>query len=175
MSSSEGKLLIFSDGACSGNPGPGGWAAILAHSDGWVKELGGRVDLTTNNRMELTAVICALEAAHAAGCVIEIFTDSTYVIRGITEWASGWEKRGWLSAAGKPVANVDLWQVLLSLTHRQSLRWHYVRGHQGTPGNERADVIAVQFSRGVRVALYEGSRVEYGVNLEDIPQNTALP
>lgn len=130
------KVEIYTDGACSGNPGPGGWGAILRYG-GIEKELsGGAVD-TTNNRMELTAAIKALEALKKS-CVVELYTDSTYVKDGITEWIKGWKKRGW-----KKVKNRDLWEVLDSLNSKHQISWHWVKGHSGHPENERADELAV--------------------------------
>ncbi len=135
---------IYTDGACKGNPGPGGWGALLR----WgrhEKELFGGEALTTNNRMELTAVIRAL-AALDRPLRVDVHTDSQYVQKGITEWLAGWKNRGWKTADRKPVKNVDLWRELDALVARHDVHWHWVRGHSGHPENERADALA---NRGV--------------------------
>tara|TARA_R110002111_G_scaffold151194_11_gene217886 strand:- start:1181 stop:1621 length:441 start_codon:yes stop_codon:yes gene_type:complete len=132
---------IFTDGACSGNPGPGGWGAIL-RAKGTEKELSGGEKDTTNNRMEMMAVIAALEALQR-DCRVKITTDSQYVMKGMQEWLPGWKKRNWLTAAKKPVKNVDLWQRLEKAAQSHQLEWEWVRGHQGHVENERADQLAV--------------------------------
>lgn len=134
------KIEIYADGACKGNPGPGGWGAWLKW-DAHEKELFGGELLTTNNRMELTAVIRALEALKQP-CVAKIFTDSVYVQKGMTEWISGWKMRQWKTADKKPVKNADLWQSLDSLAAKHTLEWIWVKGHSGHDGNERADALA---------------------------------
>jgi ribonuclease HI len=134
------KVVIHTDGACRGNPGPGGWGALLRHGD-TCKELYGGVQATTNNRMELTAVIEALRALKRP-CEVVLVSDSTYVLKGVTEWLPAWKKRGWLTAAKKPVQNADLWQLLDSLTDTHQIDWQWVRGHTGDAGNERADQLA---------------------------------
>lgn len=134
------KVEIHTDGACSGNPGPGGWGAVLRWN-GHCKELWGGEPATTNNRMELRAVIEALRALRRA-VPVAIYTDSQYVQKGITEWLPQWKRRGWRTAAGKPVANQDLWQELDALASRFPIEWHWVRGHAGDEGNERADELA---------------------------------
>ena len=133
---------IYTDGACRGNPGPGGWAAFLS-VDGREKEIAGAEALTTNNRMELTAVIRALESLRRPVSA-RIFTDSQYVRRGITEWVTAWKARGWLTADRKPVKNQDLWQRLEALAAAHRIEWHWVPGHAGVPGNERVDRLANQ-------------------------------
>ena len=133
---------IYTDGACRGNPGPGGWAAFLS-VDGREKEIAGAEALTTNNRMELTAVIRALEALHRPVSV-RVFTDSQYVRRGITEWVAAWKARGWRTADRKPVKNLDLWQRLEELAARHEIDWRWVPAHAGVPGNERVDRLANQ-------------------------------
>ncbi|MCB5184439.1 ribonuclease HI [Methylobacillus gramineus] len=133
-------IEIYADGACKGNPGPGGWGAWLAF-DGHEKELFGGELLTTNNRMELTAVIRALEALKRQ-CDVKIFTDSVYVQKGITEWVHGWKTRGWRTSDKKPVKNVDLWQQLDTLVQQHKIEWIWVKGHAGNAGNERADGLA---------------------------------
>ncbi len=145
-------LLIHSDGACAGNPGPGGWAVRIQYPDGRIRELGGAVPATTNNRMELWAAIQGLRAVGAAPA--SLVTDSEYLLKGITEWIHGWKKRGWLTAGKKPVLNQDLWQELDQLNHR-ALHWQYTRGHAGEEGNERCDEIAQAFSRGDVPALLD--------------------
>jgi ribonuclease HI len=131
---------IYVDGACRGNPGPGGWGALLTSAE-HVKELSGAEPLTTNNRMELTAVIRALEALKRPSR-LRIFTDSEYVRRGITEWVRSWKARGWKTADRKPVKNQDLWERLDTLAAGHQIEWRWVRGHSGIPGNERVDRLA---------------------------------
>nr|WP_316638707.1 ribonuclease HI [uncultured Roseateles sp.] len=134
------KVTVYTDGACKGNPGPGGWGAWL-NSGGHDKELFGGEPNTTNNRMELTAVIEAL-ASLKRTCDVTLYTDSQYVRKGITEWIIGWKQRGWQTADKKPVKNVDLWQRLDALRHLHQVDWRWVKGHAGDPGNERADALA---------------------------------
>ena len=131
---------IYTDGACRGNPGPGGWAAVLS-CDGHERELTGAEIATTNNRMELTAVIRALEAL-TRPVEARIYTDSQYVCRGITEWLPSWKARGWRTADRKPVKNQDLWEALERSAAKHRVTWHWVRGHAGVPGNERVDRLA---------------------------------
>jgi ribonuclease HI len=131
---------IFTDGACSGNPGPGGWGALL-RMDGTEKEIFGGEAATTNNRMELLAVIEALRTLKRP-VQARVHTDSQYVQKGITEWIHGWKKRGWRTADKQPVKNVDLWQTLEREAARHEVEWHWVRGHAGHPENERADALA---------------------------------
>jgi len=133
-------VAIFTDGACKGNPGPGGWGAILRFA-GQEKELNGAETLTTNNRMELQAAISAL-AALTRPCSVDLTTDSVYVRDGITKWVLGWQKNGWKTADKKPVKNDDLWQALLSAARPHQVRWHWVKGHAGHAENERADALA---------------------------------
>ncbi|HEX5678559.1 MAG TPA: ribonuclease HI [Alcanivorax sp.] len=134
------QVDIFTDGACRGNPGPGGWGAVLRHGD-TEKELFGGEPRTTNNRMELMAAIQALEALKGP-CEVNLTTDSQYVRKGITEWMANWKKRNWLTAAKKPVVNKDLWQRLEAAAERHRVHWHWVRGHSGHSENERADRLA---------------------------------
>ena len=131
---------IYTDGACRGNPGPGGWGALLLFG-GHRKELKGAERDTTNNRMELTATIKSL-AALKRSCRVRLFTDSQYVRQGITEWIHQWKRRDWRTADRKPVKNVDLWQELDGQIARHEIEWHWVKGHSGVPGNERADELA---------------------------------
>ena len=134
------QVEIFTDGACKGNPGPGGWGAVL-RMGGHEKELSGHAPATTNNRMELSAVIEALNALKSP-CEVALHTDSRYVIDGITKWIFGWQKNGWKNAAKKPVLNIDLWQALLIAARPHKISWHWVKGHAGHPENERADKLA---------------------------------
>ncbi len=138
------KVDAFTDGACKGNPGPGGWGVLLKYGD-TEKELFGGEPATTNNRMELTAVIKAL-AALKRPCDVTVWADSTYVLKGISEWLPGWKARGWKTADKKPVKNVELWQELEREAARHRVTWEWVRGHNGHAGNERADALA---NRGV--------------------------
>ena len=135
------RVTIYTDGACSGNPGPGGWAALLIYN-GREKELSGGESLTTNNRMELTAAIMALEGL-TRPCRVDLFTDSQYVRHGITEWLRNWKARGWRTADKKPVKNEDLWRRLDEARIRHEVVWHWVRGHADDPLNERVDALAV--------------------------------
>ena len=135
-------VTLYTDGACSGNPGPGGWGAILEYM-GHEKELSGGEDNTTNNRMELTAVIQGLSCLKEP-CIVELYSDSKYVIDGLQKgWAEGWKKRGWIKADKKPALNPDLWERLLELTHIHQMRYHWVKGHAENPQNNRCDEMAV--------------------------------
>jgi len=135
-------ITIHTDGACSGNPGPGGWGALL-HWNGNERTLSGGEDHTTNNRMEMRAAIEALKALKQP-CRVDLYTDSTYVRDGITKWLDGWKARGWKTAAKKPVKNADLWMELEEAAARHDVTWHWVKGHAGHDGNERADELARQ-------------------------------
>ena len=134
------KVVFYTDGACRGNPGPGGWGAVLRYGDTERELFGGELE-TTNNRMELLAAIEALKALNTP-CSVDLTTDSVYVKNGITTWLDGWKKKGWKTAARQPVKNVDLWQALGEQTRRHQVRWHWVKGHSGHAGNERADQLA---------------------------------
>jgi ribonuclease HI len=138
------SVVIYTDGACKGNPGPGGWGAWLRSGQA-EREMWGGASQTTNNRMELTAVIQGL-AVLTRPCTVAIYTDSEYVKNGITTWIHNWKKRGWRTAANAPVKNVELWQQLDALAAKHRVSWHWVKGHSGDPGNERADELA---NRGV--------------------------
>ena len=139
-------VTLYTDGACSGNPGPGGWGAILEYQ-GNEKELSGGESSTTNNRMELTAVIAGLSALKEP-CVVELYSDSKYVIDGLQKgWAEGWKKRGWVKSDKKPALNPDLWETLLELTHVHQMRYHWVKGHADNPKNNRCDELAVMESK----------------------------
>lgn len=140
MASTPPHIVIYSDGACSGNPGPGGWGAVLM-SGRHRKELSGGEALTTNNRMELLAAISALEALKRPSTV-DLYTDSAYVRNGIMQWLPGWIRNGWRTAEKKPVKNVELWQRLDAAAKRHAVTWHWVKGHAGIPENERADELA---------------------------------
>jgi ribonuclease HI len=132
---------IFTDGACSGNPGPGGWGTIL-RAKGQEKELSGGEKQTTNNQMEMMAVIVGLEAL-TRPCQVKVTTDSQYVLKGMTEWMAGWKAKNWKTSTKKPVKNVELWQRLDKAAQQHKIEWQWVRGHQGHPENERADKLAV--------------------------------
>ena len=136
------SVELYTDGACSGNPGPGGWGCILRWK-GAEKELCGGEAHTTNNRMEMLAVISGLNSLKRA-CVIDVYTDSQYVQKGVSEWMRGWKYRGWKTADNKPVKNEDLWKVLDEAQSRHKIKWHWVKGHAGHPENERADALARQ-------------------------------
>jgi len=132
---------IYTDGACSGNPGPGGWGAVLRYGTHQRELYGGQHAPTTNNRMELTAAIEALEAL-TRRCVVRLHTDSTYVRSGVTSWMRAWRRNGWMTSDRKPVKNADLWQRLSTAAERHEVQWLWVKGHAGDPGNERADALA---------------------------------
>ncbi|NRG19784.1 ribonuclease HI [Rhizobiales bacterium] len=139
---SKGSVTIFTDGACSGNPGPGGWGVILRYGEHEKELFGGEAE-TTNNRMELTAAIQALEALKRP-CTVELYTDSNYVRNGITQWLHNWKRNNWRTADKKPVKNADLWTALDEARNRHDVNWHWVKGHAGHPENERADELARQ-------------------------------
>ena len=140
MSGAE-RVTIYTDGACSGNPGPGGWGAILLFRQS-EKELSGGEAMTTNNRMEMTAAIEGLNALKRA-CAVDLYTDSQYVMQGITSWMHNWKRRGWKTADNKPVKNEDLWRALDAAASRHEVRWHWVKGHADDPVNNRVDELAV--------------------------------
>ena len=171
-------ITVFSDGAAKGNPGPGGWGVVIVTPDGEVTELGGRETHTTNNRMELTAAIEALARVRSQPGPIALYTDSTYVIKGIREWIWAWRRRGWKTAEGADVLNRDLWERLSALAEARGaggVAWHYVRGHNGTPGNERVDEIADGLARGLTIDLYRGPLLHYGRPILDLPDDTSVP
>ena len=134
------RVEIYTDGACRGNPGPGGWGVLLRSGE-HERELWGGEALTTNNRMELTAAIEGLRRLKRP-CIVDLYTDSQYVRLGITEWLANWKRKGWRNASKKPVKNQDLWRALDAETARHEIRWHWVKGHSGHPENERADELA---------------------------------
>ena len=177
------SILIFADGASSGNPGPSGFGTIVASPDGQVIELGRGYPRATNNQMELQAAIEGLRTLRETSGAVDLVTDSVYLIRGITQWIWGWRNRGWKTAEGKDVQNADQWRELLALVSERrhrfqeqgEVRWHWVRGHQGVPGNERVDEIAVGFSKRIPIHLYEGPLLQYPVAIYDLPDDTSLP
>jgi ribonuclease HI len=138
--SADKRLTIWTDGACAGNPGPGGWGAILRYN-GHTRELSGGEPMTTNNRMELMAAIMALEAL-TRRCTVDLHTDSQYLRNGISAWMARWKQRGWRTADNKPVKNVELWQRLDEVARRHRIHWHWIKGHAGAEDNERADALA---------------------------------
>ena len=174
------SILIYCDGACSGNPGPGGWGSIILIPSGQVFELGGYSPRTTNNQMEITASIRALESVEKNPEPVTLFTDSQYLIRGITQWIWAWRKKDWKTADGKSVMNRELWEELARVTARRTterkITWNYVAGHSGNPGNDRVDEIAVGFSKHSPVSLYRGPLEGYGISIAELPaiDNEAL-
>jgi len=172
----KARARIFTDGACSGNPGPGGWGSIVSIEGGTTVELGGGETETTNNRMELTATIRAIQelGPSPSGLDVILFTDSKYVIDGITKWIHGWKKNGWKSSnSGDSVKNRDLWeelhQVVVDLEKSSSLKWGYVPGHSGIAGNERCDEIAVAFSQNQELDLFCGLTADYSISMDVDP------
>lgn len=164
-------ITIFTDGSSRGNPGPGGWGAIVVNHD-TVIELGGRESETTNNRMELQAVISGLESV-GQNEEIEIFTDSAYVLNGATRWVKGWVKNNWKTTTKEDVLNKDLWQKIIELTTHKNISWNLVKGHAGHGGNERCDVIATSFADNQSIVLYNGSVERYGVDLKSVSQENS--
>jgi ribonuclease HI len=160
------KIIIFTDGASRGNPGRGGYGAIIVNMpENHVWELGGREDTTTNNRMELMAVIESLKKIKEADSKIEIHTDSSYLINGITKWIKGWQKNAWKTKEKKDVLNKDLWQKLSSVIDGKKIDWKHVSGHAGVVGNERADKIATEFADKIMPRLYRGKFDEYAQDI----------
>lgn len=155
---------IYTDGACTGNPGPGGWGVVVYYTDNSVREFGGNENQTTNNRMEMQAAIAALNflSANQLTAPITLYTDSEYLIKGVTQWIKNWKKKGWKTAQGKPVLNQDLWENLDKLNNKLVL-WQHVRGHAGNVGNERCDAIARAFANGKTLSLQQGK--------PNLPQN----
>ncbi|WP_092783293.1 ribonuclease HI [Rhodospira trueperi] len=152
----DSEVTLVTDGACSGNPGPGGWGALLIYR-GVERELSGAEPETTNNRMELMAVIAGLEALKRP-CPVRIVTDSQYVMKGITEWIAGWKRKGWKTAAKTPVKNEDLWRRLDTALSPHQVRWEWVRGHAGHPENERVDALARAACAALRKDSASGSK-----------------
>jgi ribonuclease HI len=175
---SEKRIIVFTDGASKRNPGPGGWGVIIIRPDGHVTELGGGAAHTTNNRMELTGAIQALTHIEGTSGPVSIYTDSSYVIQGITGWVHGWKRRGWKTATGSDVLNRELWEELSTLVAARGLRaiaWHHVRGHAGIAGNERVDEIADSFALGTPVPLYDGPLSGYAVPVLDLHGEPDVP
>ncbi len=168
------KVVIFTDGSSRGNPGPGGFGAIISGDD-YVQEIGGREEKTTNNRMELLAVITALEAL-PRDKNLEVNTDSAYVLSGSTRWVYGWKKNGWKTSSKEPVLNQDLWEKLLPFLEKKNIKWNLLPGHSGIVGNERCDVIATSFADNKPVDLYYGKKENYKIDLEvGIPKEKEKP
>ena len=172
------RILVFTDGAAKGNPGPAGWGVIVATPAGRVTELGGRAARATNNQMELTAPLEALRHLQHTPGRVAIYSDSTYLIKGIRDWIQAWRRRGWTTANGTPVLNRELWEALadqVAARGKAGIAWHHVPGHAGVPGNERVDEIADAFALGSRPVLYDGPLTRYPVQLLDLPDDTRLP
>lgn len=159
-------IITFTDGASKGNPGPGGWGTVLVDGDR-IEELGGGEEKTTNNRMEMTAALYALEYAESRKKDLVVYTDSSYLINGITQWVYGWQSKGWKTASGGDVLNQDIWKKLAALTKKVKTDWKHLPGHSGVPGNERADDIASGFGEGAETPLFKGSIGDYPVNVMD--------
>lgn len=170
----EKSYIVFADGACSGNPGPGGWGAIVYSPLGTIKELGGGANQTTNNKMELTATIESLKIIKPQSQVI-IFTDSSYVLNGITKWIWGWLRNNWKSSQGEDVLNKEFWQKLLAESQKRKIDWRYCKGHSGIAGNERADQIAVGYSKNEDLYLYHGKADVYNYSLFPLPERKDIP
>lgn len=171
------NIIAFTDGACSGNPGPGGWGAILLINEDKVIEYGAGYNQTTNNQMELSSVIFILKELKGKNCKIHIYTDSTYVINGATKWMWGWARNNWLTSEKNEVSNKELWQQMYQLVTpiRTQITWNYVRGHTGVVGNERCDEIAVAFSKGESPYLYKTSYEQYPHRILPLPKPEPLP
>src|SRR3990167_1236596 len=160
------KITIFTDGAAKGNPGLGGYGAVISYPD-TVVEIGGFKQMTTNNEMELKAIVEALKVVAKSGVQVAIYTDSKYAVEGAKGWVFGWAKNGWQTKAKTDVANKELWQELLPLLGKVEIEWHKVPGHVGIIGNERADAIASGFAEKGDMPLYVGSRDKYELNISD--------
>ncbi len=158
------STTIFTDGAARDNPGAGGWGAVVL-TDDTVTELGDREDQTTNNKMELTAVVSALQSIQNEK-EMTIYTDSAYVVNGITRWVKGWSKNKWKTSKKEDVLNKDLWERLVDVVAHKVIDWKIIKGHSGTPLNERCDVIATSYADGSPVVLYNGSRERYGIDVD---------
>jgi ribonuclease HI len=158
------NITIYTDGSSKGNPGPGGWAAIISRQQPVVsiKEIGGRAEMTTNNRMEITAAIESLKQT-PENSDVEIHTDSEYLINGITKWASSWQANGWRTKAKKAVLNQDLWEILISETKKREVAWKKVLGHSGHNYNERCDFLATEFADNKKVNLFDGPKTDYKI------------
>jgi ribonuclease HI len=162
-------ITIFTDGSSKGNPGPGGWGAIIVYPEqgrgaGTVVEIGGRDEYTTNNKMELAACIKALESL-PVGVEVTLYSDATYVVKGMTEWIHNWMKKNWRTSTKKAVENKDLWMDLYQASVDKKIHWKLIAGHAGVPANERCDEIATTFADVGKIALYNGTRAKYSVRL----------
>ncbi len=168
----EEKITLFTDGSSRGNPGPGGFASVVVHGDS-VTELGGREDHTTNNRMELQAAISGLSfiSKEKTEWKVTLYTDSRYLINGMTKWVHGWQKKNWITTAKKSVENRDLWEWLIDAAAGKQIDWKYVGGHAGIAGNERCDQIATAFADGALPALYDGPLSAYEIDILNIKHN----
>lgn len=162
------KIIIYTDGSSLGNPGPGGWGAIVTTPQGDVIELGGADKNTTNNKMELTAVIEALKYLKNTDKEIIVYTDSSYTINGITKWVKNWQVNDWKKKDKTDVLNRDLWEALVEVVKNKSIKWTHVSGHSGLPGNERADEIATSFARGVEPNLFKGPEDKYDIDVLNV-------
>ena len=174
----EHPIVVFTDGAAKGNPGPGGWGVVIVTPAGHVTELGGGAAHTTNNRMELSGAIAALEHLSRHAPPVALYSDSSYVLKGISQWVWNWQRRGWKTQEGGDVLNRDLWEQLLSVVTargRERITWRWVKGHEGTPGNERVDQIAVAYSQQRCEALYDGPLDGYGLPILDLPDTSEPP
>lgn len=173
------RVAIFTDGAARGNPGRAGWGAIVCTPAGEVTELGGHAPKATNNQMELTAAVEGLREARRAGASeLALYSDSTYVLQGISSWIHGWKRRGWRKRDGNPVLNAELWQALDAAREGVDVTYHYLKGHAGVPANEQADTLACRFADDGPEAesiLYRGPLADYGVALFDLPDDTSVP
>jgi ribonuclease HI len=156
--------IIFTDGASRGNPGNGGYGAIVATSDSKIYEIGGRENNTTNNRMEMTGAIEALKIV-SENSGVELYTDSAYLINGITKWVWTWQKNNWKTKTKEDVLNVDLWKNLLEVSKNKKIKWNRISGHSGVPANERCDIIATSFADGKKISLFHGNANEYRIDL----------
>ncbi len=183
MATSNTIGSLYTDGACSGNPGPGGWGVVICYADGSIHELGGGDSETTNNRMEMQAAIAALKFLAESGQPepVTLYTDSEYLIKGITQWINGWKKKGWITSTGKSVVNRDLWESLDKLNSRK-IRWQHVRGHSGNLHNDRCDAIARAFSLGMTPSLQQlslisaiGSAVTHDPHYKTIQSSSVSP
>lgn len=162
------ETIIFCDGASKGNPGPGGWGAIVHLPSGEVLELGGHEKNTTNNKMELTAAINALESLTDNRHEIILNTDSSYLVNGITKWVKVWQRNNWITSTKEPVLNSHLWKRLIETVSDKKIKWNYVGGHIGIEGNERADLIASSYAAGLKHKLFKGKISDYEVDLDNI-------
>ncbi len=169
--SEEARIVVFTDGAAKGNPGPAGWGAVIVLPSGSVVEIGAGSRMATNNQMELAAAIEALRRLQDVDGPVVVYADSSYVLRGISEWIHSWRRRGWKTTSGSDVANREQWQELSALTTARgtdTVEWRHVPGHAGVPGNERADAIASGFAERGSVDLYEGPRAAYPIDVETV-------